>query len=98
MSNPFVIPRILGSCVFLRTRDALNEMATAMAINKTGPKIRGITKGLLIGLVTYWIQGALNYFLDTEKSAVPYWGFIAAIVAIDLYHSREEKEVANKGS
>jgi hypothetical protein len=36
----------------------------------------------------------LNNFLDTDKAAVPFWGFIAGIVAIDLYH-KERKEIDN---
>jgi hypothetical protein len=39
-----------------------------------------------MGLITYWIHGGLNYFLDTEKAAVPFWGFIAALVALEIYY------------
>ena len=59
-------------------------------------QVKALTKGLLIGLVTYWIQGSLNYFLDTEKAAVPYWGFIAAIVAMDLYHRNKDDVVIDE--
>ncbi len=38
----------------------------------------------LMGLTTYFIHGILNNYLDTDKAAVPFWGFIAVIVAIDL--------------
>jgi putative inorganic carbon (hco3(-)) transporter len=44
----------------------------------------------LIGLMTYFIHGFLNNFLDTDKASAPFWGFIAVIVAIDLYHSNED--------
>lgn len=50
----------------------------------------------LTGLVTYFIHGFLNNFLDTDKASVPYWGFIAIIVAVDLYHSNHEEDEANK--
>ena len=43
---------------------------------------------LLLGLVTYFVHGFMNNFLDTDKASIPFWGFIAAIVAIDLYHSK----------
>jgi hypothetical protein len=33
----------------------------------------------------------MNNFLDTDKAAVPFWGFIAIIVALDIYHNEEEK-------
>jgi len=40
-----------------------------------------------LGLVTYYTHGMLNNFLDTDKLSVPFWGFIAVIVALDLYHT-----------
>jgi len=40
-----------------------------------------------LGLVTYFIHGVLNNYLDTDKASVPFWGFIAVMVAIDLYHN-----------
>jgi putative inorganic carbon (hco3(-)) transporter len=40
----------------------------------------------LLGLTTYFIHGILNNYLDTDKASVPFWGLIAVIVAIDVYH------------
>lgn len=51
-----------------------------------------IVASALCGLVTYFIHGALNNFLDIDKIAVPFWGFAAMIVAIELYYVKEEKE------
>jgi putative inorganic carbon (HCO3(-)) transporter len=31
----------------------------------------------------------LNNFLDTDKAFVPFWGFIAMLVAIDVYHKKK---------
>jgi len=41
-----------------------------------------------LGLITYFAHGLLNNFLDTDKLSVPFWGFIAIIVALDLYHTK----------
>jgi O-antigen ligase len=38
----------------------------------------------LLGLVTYAVHGGLNNFLDTDKIAVPFWAFIAFMVAVDV--------------
>ena len=48
---------------------------------------------MFLGLVTYLIHGILNNFLDTDKASAPFWGFIAAIVALDVYHTRTAKEI-----
>ena len=46
---------------------------------------------LFLGLVTYMVHGMLNNFLDTDKASAAFWGFTAAIVAIDVYHSPKGK-------
>ena len=66
-------------------------------------QIEMLSMGMLLGLITYFLHGFLNNFLDTDKASVPFWGFIAAIVALDVYHQKtqskkidintEEKEV-----
>lgn len=45
---------------------------------------------MFLGLVTYMLHAFLNNFLDTDKISAPFWGFIAAIVALDVYHTRSK--------
>lgn len=47
----------------------------------------------LISLLTYVVHGFLNNYLDTDKVSIPFWGFIALIVAIDIYHSDDPKSL-----
>lgn len=58
----------------------------------TDYRLRGIILAALIGLVTYYIHGFLNNFLDTDKLSAPFWGFTAMIVAIDIYSRRAHFE------
>jgi O-antigen ligase len=51
-----------------------------------------ITASTIAGLTTYLLHGFLNNFLDTDKAAVPFWGFAAIIVAVDVYHNQKQKE------
>jgi putative inorganic carbon (HCO3(-)) transporter len=60
---------------------------TMVYSNAKNPNVRLITLGVLLGLITYFVHGVLNNFLDTDKLAVPYWAFIAMIVAMDVYHT-----------
>lgn len=46
---------------------------------------------VLLGLSTYFVHGLLNNFLDTDKASVPVWGFIAVVVAMDLYYPKQVK-------
>jgi O-antigen ligase len=59
-------------------------------------RVRVLALGILIGLVTYYIHGILNNFLDTDKASALFWGFTAMLVAMDLYQ-REEPESAREG-
>ncbi|MFZ4522595.1 MAG: O-antigen ligase family protein [Bacteroidales bacterium] len=61
------------------------------------PEVRMLTLSLMLSLLTYFLHGTMNNFLDTDKASVPVWGFLAAIVALDIYSrkavSAENKEV-----
>jgi O-antigen ligase len=45
----------------------------------------------ILGLITYYVHGILNNFLDTDKASAPFWGFTAIIVALNLYSKQAEK-------
>lgn len=47
-----------------------------------------LVTGVLLGLVTYLVHGTLNNFLHSDKAAIPFWGFIAILVAMDLYRKK----------
>ncbi len=48
---------------------------------------RRVLAGAFLGLVTYYLHGALNNFLDTDKASVPFWAFTAIVVLLDLRHA-----------
>jgi putative inorganic carbon (hco3(-)) transporter len=55
---------------------------------------RRILGAAFFGLVTYYVHGSLNNFLDLDKASVPFWGFTALVVVMDLrYPPSPKKEV-----
>lgn len=52
-----------------------------------------VLMGTLLGFITYMVHGFVNFFLDTDKSSVLFWGFIAIVVAMDI-ERRKSKKVA----
>lgn len=54
-------------------------------------EIKIISLSIVIGLISYFVHGFLNNFLDSDKPSVPVWGFIAIIVALDLYHNNKNE-------
>lgn len=53
---------------------------------------RILLMGAILGLVTYSVHGFLNDFLDSDKIAAPFWGFIAFIVAMDIRYRNSKLE------
>lgn len=51
---------------------------------------RVLCLGLFLGLMTYFVHGFFNNFLDTDKLSLPFWAYLAALVCFDLYY-RETK-------
>ncbi|MBI3501898.1 MAG: O-antigen ligase family protein [Bacteroidetes bacterium] len=59
-------------------------------------KARVFALAIILGLITYFVHGTLNNFLDTDKASAPFWGFIAMLVAMDSYGV--EMDVNTKGN
>jgi len=58
---------------------------------------RRLLLATFLGLVTYYLHGALNNFLDTDKASVPFWAFTALVVLMDLkYPVVGSKEVGDE--
>jgi O-antigen ligase len=58
-------------------------------------RIRILSLSLLLGLITYYLHGLANNFLDTDKASAIFWAFTGALVAIDVYH--RETRFRNSG-
>lgn len=54
-------------------------------------KTRVFAMVLALGLITYFIHGTLNNFLDTDKASAPFWGFIAMLVAMDVTETKQKE-------
>lgn len=50
---------------------------------------RILVTGVFLGLVTYFIHGFLNNFLDTDKLSLPFWSFLSIMLCVDLFHKNE---------
>lgn len=69
-------------------------VTTALRVYKESDSqtVRKYTILLFLGLITYMAHAVFNNFLDTDKAAVPFWAFTAAIVAMDIYRPKESIE------
>lgn len=51
---------------------------------------------LTLSLITYYVHGVMNNFLDTDKLAIPFWALTAAVVSLDLYSKKSDKKKEQK--
>jgi putative inorganic carbon (hco3(-)) transporter len=67
---------------------------TALKVIKYSPdkQVRMMSLGAMLGLVTYFTHGFLNNFLNTDNASVAVWGFLAMILALDVYHKNKKQE------
>ena len=59
-------------------------------------KSRILAASVFLGLITYYIHGTMNNFLDMDKASALFWGFTAILVAMDLYYSKDNSQTENK--
>lgn len=87
--GPLAESGIFGSLSFLLILIFVIYTGTRVYGKCVNREIKMVTLVCLLGLITYFTHGFLNNFLDTDKASVPFWGMIAVIVAIDLYHKKK---------
>ena len=76
---------VLGMLTFILIIGTVIYTAVHTYMRVTEKRLKSIVLAALVGLITYYVHGFLNNFLDTDKLSVPFWGFTAMIVAIDIY-------------
>ena len=81
---------LLVVCVFMAT------FATGVRVYRTAtdPQVRRTALAFTLSLLTYYIHGMFNNFLDTDKLSVPFWAFTAVIVALDVYSEKTADDVS----
>lgn len=44
-----------------------------------------LAASVFLGLITYYVHGIMNNFLDSDKASAPFWGFTAVLVSMDIF-------------
>lgn len=89
--GPMAESGVLGAATFILIVILILYRGSQLYWRLKDKEMRLITLGVLLGLITYFIHGTLNNFLDTDKASVPFWGFVAILVALDIAYPKEEK-------
>jgi O-antigen ligase len=83
--GPMAESGILGLITFLILISVVSYTTVHTYMRTNDKRIKTLVMSALLGLITYFIHGTMNNFLDTDKLSVPFWGFTAIIVALDIH-------------
>lgn len=67
--------------------------ATGVRVYRTAkdPAVARMALAFTLSLLTYYVHGVFNNFLDTDKLSVPFWAFTAVVVALDIYSEKSDQ-------
>jgi putative inorganic carbon (hco3(-)) transporter len=89
--GPMAESGILGLLIMLAVVFTVGFTAIRVYKRSKQYEVRLLCLVYFMGLVTYFIHGTMNNFLDTDKCSIPFWSFAAVIVALDIYHRQKEE-------
>jgi len=92
--GPLAEEGLFGILIMLGMATTVIALSFRMFYTLKDRDMRILVISIFLGLITYFVHGLMNNFLDTDKAAVPFWGFIGMLVAIDLTTKEEEKKAA----
>jgi putative inorganic carbon (hco3(-)) transporter len=92
--GPLAEQGIIGSLLVFILLFYICHYAFVLFRELRDPLVKSYVAMVFLGLITYFIHGVLNNYLDTDKASIPFWGFIATIVAIDIYYNPSKKATA----
>jgi putative inorganic carbon (hco3(-)) transporter len=87
--GPLAEQGLMGMLTMLAIIASVFILSFRLFYNLKDRDMRILVVSIFLGLVTYFVHGMVNNFLDTDKAAVPFWGFIGMLVAIDIATNKE---------
>ncbi|MBL6964563.1 MAG: O-antigen ligase family protein [Bacteroidetes bacterium] len=90
--KPLVESGALGLLTFLAIIWMVIRTGLKLIYKTKDSSIKLLAISLLLGLTTYYFHGFVNYFLETDKAAVLFWGMAGLLVALDL---KEQNKLQN---
>jgi len=89
--GPLAESGVIGIMSILSIVFMVSYTAVRLYKRSKNREVRLLCLVYFLGLITYFIHGTMNNFLDSDKCSIPFWSFIAVIVALDIYHKNPEE-------
>lgn len=88
--GPMAESGLMGMLTFLAIVVLIIRTGIRVYRSATRKEVKLLSLVTVLSFVTYAVHSLMNNFLDTDKASVPFWGFAAIIVVLDLYHSNAD--------
>jgi O-antigen ligase len=88
--GPLAETGIIGGITFMILVIVVLYKGIRIYQNTDNQSYKLVSLSLLLGLITYFVHGTLNNFLDTDKASCPFWGFIAMLAVIDILNKNKK--------
>jgi O-antigen ligase len=82
--GPLAESGVLGLLTFLGLIITVIAVAVNSYSRASSPFLKSLIRVAFLGLITYFLHGFLNNFLDMDKASAPFWGFFALLAVISI--------------
>jgi O-antigen ligase len=96
--GPMAEQGVLGLLAMLALLAYVLHLGFKLQRTLTDPEERAMAMAVFLGLMTYFVHGFLNNYLDTDKASALFWGFIAMLVVWDIHSRKTHPRLAESAS
>ena len=82
--GPLAESGVFGLLTFFGLIITLIVVAVNSYARTSSPFLQSLIRVAFLGLITYFLHGFLNNFLDMDKASAPFWGFFALLTTISV--------------
>jgi putative inorganic carbon (HCO3(-)) transporter len=82
--GPLAEQGIFGTISFILIIGLTFRTGIRVYFRSKNKQVKVLALSVLLALMTYYIHGIMNNFLDSDKASALFWGFTAILVALDL--------------
>jgi len=75
---------LLGGLLMISIVITVTSAGVRIYKSTLSKEYRMIGLSVFLGLITYYLHGILNNFLDTDKASALFWGFSAILLVLDI--------------
>jgi putative inorganic carbon (HCO3(-)) transporter len=90
--GPLAEEGIIGSLSFISILIVSLTTGIRLIYRGTTSFVRNTAGATILALITYYVHGTINNYLDTDKAAIPFFACMAILLALDIHYDKLKKD------